>query len=81
MLDFEFAVTVYPVGGISTRGCGRHSSIREWAAVLGFEGLIWTRAGSQPDHAFPAPDGSSGSRQDTNGAAIELSGALAEAGG
>jgi len=37
--------------------------------------------GSQPDHAFPAPDGSSGSRQDSRGAAIEFSGALADPAG
>ena len=49
--------------------------------MLGFKGLIWTRAGSQPDHAFLAPDGSSGSREDSRAAAFEFTRPLAEPGG
>jgi hypothetical protein len=67
--------------GLTNSGCSQVSTCISFALAIRclpkqigprFGRSIWTFAGSQLDHAFPAPDGSQWSRQDTKGAAFEF---------
>src|ERR1700694_6023962 len=76
--DNEYLLACHPrvaVAGSSSDGCPVAGS----GSVVA--GLIWTFAVSQPYHAFPAPDGSRGTRRDSREAEFKFSRPPAEPAG
>ncbi len=56
---------VSAVVGAQLSDCRAYVSHARGLRVRRFWGLIWTLAGAQPGHGFPAPGGSRGTRTDT----------------